>query len=502
MRIAGSLALIVAGLALGAAAWAQRPAPFVLRVASEMDLIDPAIGYSWNAEYATCLKLVNIDDRGNLVPEAAPFPRISKDGRTYTFTVKHGFRFYPWGGPLTAAAFAWEIRRVISPRMLRGGRAYLQDLVGAPRAEGMKLTLKLTQSAPDLLARLAMPFFCAVPDGTPIEPDGVGTPLPSAGPYYFAEWKGPNGDVVLRRNPYYHGPRPHRPDEIVIRSAAYVTPKLQQAAVEAGALDVGTPADRADLAARYGVNRGRFRVEPLLNIRWLEFDPQSAVFRNNPELRRAIGYALDRRALERAWGPFAGRPTARLIPPGVPGFAKPAPYPLDGPDLARARAIAQGHLPDHAVTLGVSLSSTAQAVGEELKSELAAIGLDVEVSTIPSFGPPRPLPRYDLTIGGWSVDYFDPQAAFAVFETPGDHWPTLDPAWRTRLASTERTSGSARLQAFARLDYDLMQTDPPVIPFMADNTRVFLSARIRCFRWNRFYGVDLAALCTSATTGK
>ena len=38
--------------------------------------------------------------------------------------------------------------------------------------------------------------------------------------------------------------------------------------------------------------------------------------------------------------------------------------------------------------------------------------------------------------------------------------------------------------------------------WLAPGGRVFLSARIRCFRWNRFYGVDLAALCTSATTGK
>src|SRR5712692_30736 len=501
MRIAGSLALMAAGLALGAAAWAQRPAPFVLRVADGIDHIDPAVTWYWNAEYATCLKLVNVDDRGKLVPEAAAFPRISKDGRTYTFTVKRGFRFYPWGGPLTAAAFAWEIRRVISPRMSGGGGTYLQDLVGTPRAKGMKLTLKLTQSAPDLLARLAMPLFCAVPDGTPIEPDGVGSPLPSAGPYYFAEWKRPNGDALLRRNPYYHGPRPHLPDEIVIRSTEYVTPKQQQATIEAGALDVGTPADPTDLAARYGVNRGRFRVEPLLAVRWLQFDPTSPVFRDN-QLRRAIGYALDRRALERAWGPFAGRPTARLIPPGVPGFAKPAPYPLDGPDLVTARTIAQGHLPDHAVTLGVSLSSAAQAVGEELKRELAAIGLDVEVHAI-GFGPPCLVqcPRYDLYIGGWGIEYFDPRAAFEVFETPGDFWPKLDPPWRGRLDSAEGMSGPSRSRAFARLDYDLMQTDPPAIPFMAVNARVFLSARVHCFKWNRFYGVDLAALCTSATTG-
>ena len=37
-------------------------------------------------------------------------------------------------------------------------------------ARGNTLTIRLTAPAPDLVARLAMPFFCAVPIGTPIDP--------------------------------------------------------------------------------------------------------------------------------------------------------------------------------------------------------------------------------------------------------------------------------------------------------------------------------------------
>ena len=61
---------------------------------------------------------------------------------------------------------------------------FLRDVV-AYRFSGDTLTLRLSRPAPDLLARLAMPFFCAVPAGTPILRRGVDT-IPSAGPYYVA----------------------------------------------------------------------------------------------------------------------------------------------------------------------------------------------------------------------------------------------------------------------------------------------------------------------------
>ena len=54
--------------------------------------------------------------------------------------------------------------------------------------------------------------FCPVPPGTPVDAKGVNT-VPSAGPYYVASYS-PEQGAVLKRNPNYHGPRPHGLDEI------------------------------------------------------------------------------------------------------------------------------------------------------------------------------------------------------------------------------------------------------------------------------------------------
>ena len=62
------------------------------------------------------------------------------------------------------------------------------------------------------MSRLALPYFCAVPPGTPIAAKGVNS-VPAAGPYYVASYT-PGQGAVLKRNPNYRGSRPHALDEI------------------------------------------------------------------------------------------------------------------------------------------------------------------------------------------------------------------------------------------------------------------------------------------------
>jgi ABC-type transport system substrate-binding protein len=158
--------------------------------------------------------------RGNarLYPEVARgFPKVSDNGRTYTFTLRSGYRFSD-GSPVTAESYARAIERALSPKMQSPAATFLSDVVGAAKvlagkgtrpagviANGNTLTVRLTKVAPDFLSRIAMPFFCAVPPNLPIDPQGVNTP-PGAGPYYVSSKK-KGTQIVLRKNPYYHGPR-------------------------------------------------------------------------------------------------------------------------------------------------------------------------------------------------------------------------------------------------------------------------------------------------------
>ena len=93
--------------------------------------MDPARVYdphAWQLLDATCAKLLNYPDRpapegSQLEPEVAEsMPRISADGRTYTFGIRRGFRFSS-GEPVTAQTFRFAIERSLDRRIDGPGRA-------------------------------------------------------------------------------------------------------------------------------------------------------------------------------------------------------------------------------------------------------------------------------------------------------------------------------------------------------------------------------------------
>ena len=65
------------------------------------------------------------------MPEVATgYPAVSPDGRTYTFTIRKGYRFST-GAPVTAASYAAAINRDLNPLMRSPAAKYLQEVVGA-----------------------------------------------------------------------------------------------------------------------------------------------------------------------------------------------------------------------------------------------------------------------------------------------------------------------------------------------------------------------------------
>src|SRR2546426_12034724 len=92
---------------------------------SDFDFIDPALAYfshSWQVEYSTTCKLLNFPDKEataggtRIVPEvAASLPAVSRDGKTYTFTLKKSFKFAD-GSNVTAANFAYALNRDLQPK--------------------------------------------------------------------------------------------------------------------------------------------------------------------------------------------------------------------------------------------------------------------------------------------------------------------------------------------------------------------------------------------------
>jgi YVTN family beta-propeller protein len=490
-----------------------------VRLVSHEDVtgMDPAIAYdplAWQLLYATCAKLLNYPDRAGpagsvLVPEVAQsLPTRSADGRTYTFTIRNGFRFSPpSNAPVTAQTFKATIERTLNPRMrmpiasdfgdIVGARAYMAGKaahIAGVRAHGDKLTVRLTAPAPDVLARLADPFFCAVPPDTPIRPQGIAT-IPSAGPYRVASYT-PRQGVVLVRNPNYHGGRPHRPARIEM--AIGVPPHRAVAQVLSGDADYAVdfsvgPSDARRLAGR----RGYF-VNPVQALNFILLNSQRPLFAD-VRMRRAVNYAIDRAALARN-GPGTGLPdrvTDHYLPPGIPGYRAVRAYPRR-PDLVKARRLARGHRGATVVLYICEGDPTCAAQGQIVKDGLAAIGLRVEIKAFPPntlYAKEGPGGRFDMAFASWGADYLDPDN-FLNALTDGTVNPALaDPAYRARLRRAARLTGPERYLTYGRLDLDLARNAAPFVAWGTASAHELFSARTGCQVYQPIYGFDLAALC-------
>jgi YVTN family beta-propeller protein len=510
----------------------------VAHVSSQTDLdsLDPPLAYlftSWQLEYATCAKLLNYPDRpapqgSRLEPEVAQaLPRRSADGKTYTFTIRNGFRFSPpSNAPVTAETFKYTIERTLDPRMNSPARLFATDIAGEPAYEARRtahisgvvagvnrLTIKLVRPSGDLPARLAMAFFCAVPVGTPVDPHGLHV-IPSAGPYYVASYE-PGQGAVLKRNPNYAGGRPHRLAEIDLTTGVGRAQTVAQ--IEAGtadyALDGVPPSADATLAHRFGpasaaakAGHQRYFANPLLLTYFLALNTSRPLFAN-VHMRRAVNYAIDRTALARLGivsNRFPSKPSDQYLPPGIPGFRDVHIYPLT-PNVDRARSFARGRGRD-AVLYTCNSVPCAQSA-QIIKTDLDAIGLDVEVRAFPLevlFGKvaTRKEP-FDLATVGWGADYPDP-ADFLNLLLDGHSIRARgnvnyayfdDPQYNHELEAAARLAGPKRYQAYAGLDVELARNAAPWVAVANPTNRDFFSPRMGCEVYQPVYGIDLAALC-------
>ena len=186
---------------------------------TDVQYTDPSLEYEstgWQIEYATALKLLNWrETKATLFPEAATsFPLVSAGGRRYTFHIRPGLRLSN-GEKITAANFRYAFQRANNPKMNSPAAAFLSDLGSVTTKGKYTLVISLKKARPDFASIVSMPFFQAISLKLPIDPNGVKLPA-SGGPYYISA-RDIGRTIVLSRNKYYKGNRPHNPNLISIQ---------------------------------------------------------------------------------------------------------------------------------------------------------------------------------------------------------------------------------------------------------------------------------------------
>lgn len=490
--------------------------------------LDPAHTNLWDEQvlYATCAKLLNYPDAAGasgtqLQPEiAAAMPTVSPDGRTYTFRIRTGFQFSPPSNEaVTAETFRHTIERAIvtSPVDVGLDRS-VADIVGAKAfyvgkaqhvaglvVHGNRLSITLVRPAGDFPTRMAMPRFCPVPLSIPLR-GGGNKPIASAGPYYIASSLGPRS--VLLPNPNYHGPRPRRSARIVVQTNVPEAKAISLA--DNGSVDLITASEPYDLltpggvidrrAHRSSTLRKQYSVYQAPLFDYFVFNTRRPLFRN-PRLRRAVDYALDRRALA---APFADVAADRVVPPAVPGFPAGRIFPLS-PDLARAKKLA-GKGRRHEV-LYICQDPRERGMADIVRRDLAPIGIDVSVldDAAQCLADPAKSRRADLFLVSFplsiDVDEHDPaplldqvlrEGAYGT-PLPGAGWN--ERSFRRQLDRARPLRGRTRVAAYRGLADELTRTGPIAV-FGSWVWPEYFSPKVGCKVFQGEYGfVDLGAVC-------
>jgi peptide/nickel transport system substrate-binding protein len=304
-------------------------------------------------------KHVTGTDGNTLIPGLAEaLPTISADKKTYTFKLRAGIK-YSDGTPVAASDFEHTIKRLL----FLGGpySSFSNVIVGAPEYLAAKkqdadisgitsddktgeITVKL--SKPDSKFLFAISLVSGAPTPAAKSPFKASTgAMPGAGPFAMTV-QNPTRQLTLTKNPNFNVPGIPQPKVDKITVIKETVPKMTQDVIN-NKLDFMTEDPAGDdlplVKAKYA---DRFRMDPNPpNTYWFFLNQTLKPF-DKLEVRQAVNYAIDSRALGRIFG---GRlqPTCNFLPPGYAGngYVKVDPCPYGDPngpgDIAKAKQLVQ-----------------------------------------------------------------------------------------------------------------------------------------------------------------
>ena len=489
--------------------------------------VDPQLAYittAWWLEYATAAKLYNYPDKSGpagskLVPEVASNFTVSNGGKTYTFTIRKGFKFSD-GKAVTASSFKYAINRVANHDLASPGGAFITDpngtnIVGAAdvnagghgtnvsgvSAKGNKLVVHLTKADGTFMSKITMPFFQATSTKLPLDKEVVNvhniTDMPSAGPYVYSR-----NDVdtltSLRQNPFWKaGPGRTRPRNLTGLDLQWnLNEQTAFNQTKANEIDEGPlpAAEVQGIAGQYGVNKTRFWTKPVNCTGYLPLNTANTLFKNNTKLRQAVSYVLTRKAYTNQAGPYAGQAWSHLFNPGVPGWRDTNPYPLK-PNVAKAKGLAKGHFKDGKITVYYRSSGTTNpAQAQIVRQDLINLGFSAGNITMKPFSggdiyTAMGVKGNDADMGvsmGWCSDYPDPYDWINVLLFGGNILPENNvnysyfnsSKWNARMNNAAKLVGPKRLKVYGQLDLDIMSQAAPMAAERTYNNRYFFSNRV------------------------
>jgi peptide/nickel transport system substrate-binding protein len=525
----------------GGGGGAKKGGSITISQTSQPDFLDPALTYTVNGTepgwlvWTPLLMYPHKEglEGAKLVPGLAEsLPKISKDGKTYELTLRKGLK-YSNGEPVKASDFEHEIKRVLN--LESGGSAFFLGIVGAQeyvdkgKADGDisgietddatgKITIHLKEADGSFSNVLGMWFAAPVPSSTPFK-NMTEKPPAGVGPYKITS-SVPNREFVMERNTFYDkNPLPDAPPGNVDKITTKIVKSAEKQAQDVinGDLDYmqdPPPADikpevKSKYSDRYDEHVTSSTYYMFMNTRTPPFD--------NPKVRQAVNYGLDKPALARL---FAGelQPGCSFLPPGMPGYDEkldvdgcPWGNPNQPPDLEKARSLLKEAGADGAkVTVWGNNDDPTDKVTEAYADQLNKIGFKATPKIIDggvyfqTIGSAKTAPQTGFA--DWFQDFPHPKNFFFLVDGKSIQ-PTNNQNYGN-VDDPEITSGIAKLNKEPELTDDVSNQWKDlndklverawVVPYGHRKLATFLSERMdfdNCSLFHPVYYNDYSSFC-------
>ncbi|QZQ48982.1 glutathione ABC transporter substrate-binding protein GsiB [Erwinia persicina] len=374
--------LLTAGLLGSAVAlpvWAAKDV--TIAVASNFTTLDP---YDANDTLSQAVAksfyqgLFGFDKAMKLENVLADSYQASPDGLIYTIKLKGGVKFQD-GTPFNAAAVKANLDRASNPDNHLKRYNLFKTIATTEVVDDSTVKITLKQPFSAFINTLASPAAAMIsPAALKKYGKDIGFHPVGTGPYEFVTWNQTEFVKVKKFAGYWKTGYP-KLDSITWRPV--VDNNTRSAMLQTGEANFAFPIPFEQARLLEKNSKLDLVTSPSIMQRYISFNVTQKPF-DNPKVREAINYAINRQALAKV--AFAGyaTPATGIVPPSIQ-YSQSYPAPEYNPAKARELLKEAGYPNGFTTTLWSSHNhSTAQKVLQFTQQQLAQVGIKVELTAM------------------------------------------------------------------------------------------------------------------------
>jgi peptide/nickel transport system substrate-binding protein/oligopeptide transport system substrate-binding protein len=419
-------------------------------------------------------------------PALAEFWKASRDGLTWTFTLRKGVRFHH-GRELTADDVVYSLTRILDPAVrsgasdlflgIRGAREFREGraevVTGLKALDRLTVRVSLVEATVPFVSLVAIGHAKIVPrdivgkDGAAFGLRPVGT-----GPFKFVKWER-NQEIVLAANEAYFG-GPPKLSQLIFRIFPGDRWDSSYDEFQKGHLEDTIPPSNGYLQVIQD-RRWTYLKRPMSSIRFYGFNTRMKPL-DDRRVRLALVHAIDRPGLIQ--DVHLGRYTAArgVLPPGILAFNPKLNFPDYRPARARELLAQAGYpggrgLPPIRITSSVNADAVVRE-HDYIQRALAAVGVKAEfvyVTDWPAFSKALTERRLQAFMYAWYADVPDPDNFLSKLfhsKSPRNLFSYDNAAVDAVLtAARSETDVQRRVDAYRKAEERILE-DAPLIPIL------------------------------------